>query len=224
MSSVTQYIINQGILEDTLILVLAIPIIFVIINVARRIFGFRTFGIYTPLLLIILLLIIDIKYGTILFIVVFVPMIIFRYFLKKISFLSMTDIRILDTLTFYFVIISIGLTFLWLPFIKQINLNIITLISIIILGLYSEKLISLWEIKGFKRFISPALESLGLITSSYFLINWELIQNIILKYPLAVLFGSVIIIVLLSKWRWLKLREYIEFKNVIKHVELPEKK
>lgn len=89
---------------------------------------------------------------------------------------------------------------------------------------YAECLIITWEARGFKRFISPALESMGLIIVSYFLINWDFIRDIIFKCPLGIVLISMIIIILLAKWRGLKIREFIEFKEVIKHVELPEKK
>lgn len=224
MPSLTQYILEAGISEDVFILFLSVPIIFVIINIARRIFGLRTFGIYIPLILVVLSSLIGLKNGVILFLVIFLPMVIVRYFLKKISLFSLVDTRVLDTLVFCVIILTTISAFLWIPYIKQITLNPLIFITILAIGLYSESLISIWEIKGFKRFLSPALESLTLITVSYFLINWGFIQKIILKYPLAALLGLVIIIIALAKWRWLKLREYLEFKEVIRHVELPRKK
>ncbi len=92
------------------------------------------------------------------------------------------------------------------------------------MGSYSESLLLVWGIKGFKRFISPAIESLGLIAVSYFLINWALIKNAILEYPLGIILLSIIIIILLAKWRGLKIIEYIRFKEIIKHAEPPKKR
>lgn len=223
MSSITQYILNKGIPEDIFIFILAIPIIFVVINFARRIIGLRTFGIYIPTALIILLSVISIKYGAILFALLFISMVIICYFLKKIPLLSLTDIRVLDTIAFCVVILVIILVFIYVPFFKN-SLNVITLLAIVIISLYSESLLIVLEAKRFKRFISPAIESFALIIVSYFLINWELIQNIILKYPLGVILVSLLIIILLAKWRGLKIIEYLEFRKVIKHVELPQKK
>lgn len=224
MSFITQYILQKGISEDIFILVFAIPIIFVIILFARRMLGLRTFGLYTPLVLVILLAVIGVKCGAILFAIIFIPMIIIRYFLRKITFLSLVDTRMLDALTFCVLILIIVLAFLYIPFFNKISLNIVILLAMLLMSSYSESLISNWEIRGFKRFIAPAVESLGLITASYFLVAWPFTQNIILNYPLGVILVSIIIILLLARWRRLKLREYIEFKEVIKHVELPEKK
>lgn len=224
MPSITQYILNRGIPEDIFILIFAIPIIFAIIISARRIIGLRTFGLFTPLTLVMLLSVIGIKNGAILFATIFVSMIIVRYFLKKVTLLSLTDTRVLDALTFCILIVIIVLFFLYIPFLQKIPFDIVIFLTILLMSSYIESLLTTWEARGFKRFVSPALESLGLIIISYFLINWGFIKDIILKYPLGVILISVIIIILLAKWRGLKIREFIEFKEVIKHVELPEKK
>lgn len=224
MNSVTQYILDRGISEDIFILILAIPIIFVVITFARRIIGSITLGIYTPLLLILLLTVIGIKDGMILFVFVFISMFVVRYFLKKITFLAMTDMRVLDAVMFCVLVIIIILGFLYIPLLKDIPLNTITLLLLLVMSSFSQDLIMMWESRGFKRFVSPVVEILALITVSYFLINWTWIQNIILKYPLVIIIVSVLVIALLSRWKKLKIKEYIRFREVIKHVELPEKK
>lgn len=224
MSSITQYILQRGIPEDILILILAIPIIFVVIIFARRIVGSITLGIYTPLLLTLLLTRTGIKNGAILFVLIFVPMLIVRHLLRKIAFLSITDTRVLDTVVFCIPAIVIVLGFLYLPALKNISFNIVILLLLLIMSSCNQDLIMIWELKGFKKFISSAIEFLALITVSYFLITWTWTQIIILKYPLLVVLISIIIIILLAGWRQLKIKEYTRFKEVIKHVELPTKK
>jgi hypothetical protein len=224
MSFITQYIINRGISEDMFILILAIPIIFVVITFVRRIIGSITLGIYTPLLLILLLTVVGIKDGVILFVFVFISMFVVRYFLKKITFLIMTDMRVLDATMFCVLTIVIILGFLYIPLLKDIPLNMVTLLLLLVMSSCSQDLIMMWESRGFKRFVSPIVEILALVTVSYFLINWTWIQNIILKYPLAIIIVSVLVIAFLSRWKKLKIKEYIRFREVIKHVELPEKK
>ena len=224
MNSITQYVLNSGIPEDIFILILSIPIIFVIITFTRRIIGSITLGIYTPLFLILLLTTTGIKDGAILFAFIFVSMFIVRYFLKKITILIMTDTRVLDATMFCILTAVIILGFLYVPFIKSIPLNIITLLLLLIISSCSQDLIAMWELRGFKRFISPAIEFLALMTVSYFLITWAWIQNVILKYPLVIILVSILIIALLARWRRLKIKEYIRFREVIKHVELSDKK
>jgi hypothetical protein len=224
VNTLTQYIINQGIPEDIFILILSIPIIFVVITFARRIIGSITLGIYTPLFLILLLTTTGIKDGAIIFAFIFVSMFIVRYFLKKIPILTMTDMRVLDATMFCILIAVIILGFLYIPSIKNIPLNIVTLLFLLIISSCSQDLIVMWELRGFKRFISPAIEFLALITVSYFLITWTWIQDVILESPLIIILVSIIIIVLFARWRRLKIKEYIRFREVIKHVELSEKK
>lgn len=224
MSSITQYILNRGIPEDIFILIFSIPIIFILIIFARRIIGSMTLGIYTPLLLTLLLTVVGIKDGIILFVFVFISIFVVRYFLKKITFLTMTDMRVLDAMMFCVLAIVIILGFLYIPLLKDIPLNTITLLLLLVMSSCSQDLIMMWESRGFKRFVSPVVEILALVTVSYFLINWTWIQNIILKYPLVIIIVSVLVIALLSRWKKLKIKEYIRFREVIKHVELSEKK
>ncbi len=224
MSSLTQYILQTGIPEDIFILILAIPIIFIVITFARRIIGSITLGIYTPILLTLLFIVKGLRTGAILFVFIFISMFIIRYFLKKIPLLSMTDMRVLDAVMFCILIAAIILGFLYIPFLKNIPLDIVTLLFILFISSCSQDLITILELKGLKRFISPAIEFSVLVAVSYFLIKWAWIQNVILEYPLVVILVSIIIIILLARWRRLKIKEYIKFREVIKHVELPEKK
>ncbi len=224
MNSITQYFLNRGIPEDIFILIFSIPIIFILIIFARRIIGSMTLGIYTPLFLIILLNVLGIKNGAFIFILIFVSIIILRYILRKVPILSMTDTRILDAIMFCILIIIILLGFTHIPFLKKIPFNIATLLFLLVVSSYSEDFIVIWERRKFKQFIAPFLESLILIIVSYFLLNWGLIKTLILEYPLGIILGSGAIILIIARWRGLRIKEYIRFKEVIKNVELPEKK
>ena len=151
-------------------------------------------------------------------------MFVVRYFLKKITFLTMTDMRVLDATMFCVLAIVIILGFLYIPLLKDIPLDTVTLLLLLIMSSCSQDLIMMWESRRFKRFVSSVVEILALVIVSYFLINWTWIQNSILKYPLVIIIVSVLVIILLSRWIKLKIKEYIRFREVIKHVELPEKK
>ncbi len=224
MNSITQHILQNGIPEDIFILILAIPIIFALITFFRRVIGSITLGIFTPLFLTLLMTIIDLKDSVTLFVFIFVSMLIIRYFLRKIPLLSMTDTRVLDAVMFCVLTIIIILGLLYLPLVKNIQLNIAALFLLLVMSSCSQDLITMWEFRGFKRFISPFIEFLTLIIVSYLLITWGWIQNAILEYPLVIIVASITIIILLAKWGKLKLKEHIRYGRVIKHVELPEKK
>lgn len=183
-----------------------------------------TLGIYTPLFLIILLNVIGIKNGAFIFIFIFGAIIILRHILKKVSILSMTDTRILDAVMFCILIIIVILGFIYIPFLEKIPLNITTLLFLLVVSSYSEDFVVIWERRKFKQFVAPFLESLILIIVSYFLLNWLLIKTLILDYPLGILLCSGVIILIIARWRGLRIKEYIRFKEVIKNVELPEKK
>ena len=64
------YLLNNGVPQETIILILMLPIIATIIAFSRQIIGIKTFGIYTPLIITFVFLAIDIRYGIIVFITV----------------------------------------------------------------------------------------------------------------------------------------------------------
>ena len=224
MSSITQYIIQNGIPENIFILLLALPILFTFIIFVKRVVGSSIVGIYDSLLIPVLLVLIGLKDGIVLFAVLLILMAILRYFLKKIILLSIVDTRILSAVMFCVLTVLLIPAFLYVPFVKSISLNALVILTMIMLVSYGEYLIIIWERRGFKHFASLTLQFLSLVFVSYLLLNWLFIKNLILKYPLGIILVSLILIILLAKWRGLKIMEYIRFKEVIKHVELSEKK
>ena len=156
------------------------------------------------------------KKGILLFFLVFGIMIVIRYFLKKIKILSMTDTIIINSLMFYLLLLILVVLFLTLPIFKGIyfEFDIITILAIIFMSLYGENLVNVWEVKGFKKFISTFLESSSLIIATYFLLSWLFIRNAIFNYPIWITIACIIIIILLSRWRVLKIKELFEFRKV----------
>jgi len=225
MNIVSQYIIQMGISENILTLILSIPIILVIISLLRRVIGFKTFGLYVPLILIILISIIGLKAWIYLFIIILFSMIIARFFLKKIKFLSVVDSMVLNSLVFYCVLFAALLISLVLLKFKMLTeFNILTLLAIFFIGEYTERLLKIWESKKFKDFLESLFETLLLIIGSYFLISLSFVKNILLNHPIEVVIISIILILLLVRWRAIKIKELREFKEIIKHVESSPKK
>lgn len=221
MNIISQYITQIGISGDILALILSIPIILVVILLIKRVIGLRTLGLYLPLALVILFTIFGIKKGIFLFISIFGLMVIVRYFLKKIRFLSITDVSILEALVFSTMIFVFIIILVFIQPLETILFDPLTLVSIFFIALCSDRLITVWEVKKFKNFISYFAEFLIVILTSYFIINWSFIENIVLKYPISSILISILIIIALAKYRGLKIKELIEFREVIKHVELP---
>jgi len=186
--------------------------ILLVIIFARRVLGIRTFGLYLPLTLTILLTVIGWR-GVLLFMFLFGLVSVLNWLLKKIALFSMTDDKMLDAVVLFAVVM-----------IFYFELNIVSLLAVLIMCSYIEDLLKIWETKGFKRFIFAGMESLGVVAVSCFLINWSFVKNMLLHYPFGIIVGFIILIIILAKWKGLKLKEYIEFKEIIKHAKLSEKK
>jgi len=225
MNIITQYIIQTGISEEIFILLFSIPIIIVFITIYRRIISFRKLDLYVPLVLIFSIIMIGLKAWICLFVLIFISTIVIRFVLKKIKSLSIVDPLILSALTFLCVlsiVLTISLYLLNLGLLLEFS--ILTLLTIFFITQYSEKAIITWESNKFKGFFETVLETLLLVIGSYLLISSSLMKWVALNHPIKTLIISIVLIVLLINWRLLKFKELLEFKDVIKHVELPPKK
>jgi len=224
MNIISQYIAQIGISGDILALILSIPIILIVILVARRMIGLTTLDLYLSVALTILFSLFGIKKGAFLFLSVFLLMIIVRHFLKRIKFLSISDAFILESLVFSTMIFVFITILIFIQPIKTILFDPLILMAIFIISLCSDRLIGVWEAKKFKKFINYFIEFSIVIISSYFIVNWSFIKGLTLQYPISTILISVFIIILLANYRGLKIKEFIEFKEVIKHVEPSSKK
>ena len=116
-----------------------------------------------------------------------------------------------------FILLGIGV------YLGKIEILGLSVFPILIMISLVEKFIAAQISKGAKTAIWLSLETLVLSVAGYYLTGWELLRSLILGYPELILL-TVLINIFFGRWTGLRLSEYIRFKEVIKHVELPTKK
>ncbi len=220
MSSILQYMSNQGVPENTIILILMLPIIATIIVFARQVIGIKAFGIYTSLIITFAFLITGLSYGLIFFILILAVGTLFRFLVRKIRLLYLPRMGIVLTA----VALSILAIFFVGSYYHQTNLLSIPIFPILIVITLVEKFVTAQIERGDRIAIVLTLETLVLAIVCYYMANWNFLQNLILSYPEYVLLTVILINFGLGRWTGLRLFEYFRFKEVIKHIELPYKK
>jgi len=205
--------------QETIVLILMLPIIATVIAFVRQIIGWKAFGIYTPLICVFAFWAIGLKYGLIVFAVVLLVGILLRFLVKRLRLLYLPRIAIvltgvaLSIFALLFIVAAIG----------KNNLLKTSIFPIIIIISLLEEFIGVQTKKGFKQAVIVSLETVFLSIICYYLIIWPWLQNILLNYPWLVLL-TVVFNIALGKWIGLRLSEYFRFSQVIKHVELSKKK
>jgi len=220
MSPIIQYMIDQGVPQETLIFLLMLPIVATIIAFARQIIGIKGFGIYTPLIIAFALLAIGLKYGLIFFIAVVVVGTLIRLFIRKFRLLYLPRMAIALT----GVAIAILVIFYFGASTQRIGLIGSSVFAILIMITLVEKFLATQIERGGKGAIFLTSETLALSIICYWVASWAWLQGFVLSNPILTIFLAIIINIFLGKWTGLRLTEYFRFRQVIKDIELPKKR
>lgn len=212
--------INQGVPQETLILLLMLPIVATIIAFSRQIIGIRGFGIYTPLIIAFAFLATGLKYGLVFFITIILVGTLTRLFIRKFRLLYLPRMAIALTAVALAILIIIHLG----AYTQKTGLITSSIFAILIMITLVEKFLATQIEKGGKGAIFVTIETLILSIICYFVASWSLLQVFVLEHPFLVIFLAVVINIFLGKWTGLRLSEYFRFRKVIKDIELPKKK
>ena len=219
MSFLVQQIINFGVSEGTLALILMVPVVATFIAFSRQIIGIRGLGIYITLIIAYAFVATKLKYGLVIFLVVVITGSLVRLLLKKARLLYLPKMAIILTSVAF----SIFLMFLLGSFLSIEGLQIISIFPILIMILMAERFVAVQIERGQKMAIFLTLETVILAIISYYIINWSWLGQILLKYPLQSFLILFLFNFLLGKWTGLRLTEYFRFKELMEYLEVSKK-
>ena len=220
MSLITQFIINQGIPQETVVLLLMLPIMATVIAFSRQVVGIKGLDIYTPLIIAFAFLVIGLKYGLIIFITILLIGTLMRLLVRRIRLLYLPRVAIILTT----VILAILLLFLADAYSGQKYLVTTSIFATLIMVALIERFVAVQIERKAKKAIILTIETLLLAIICYWVASWSWLQNQIISIPLWIILGTIIVNILLGKWTSLRLSEYWRFREVIKRTELPGKK
>jgi len=220
MLSITQYMIGQGVPQETIVLLLMLPIVATIIAFARQIIGIKGFGIYTPLIIAFAFLVTGLKYGLAFFMVILLVGTLMRLLVKKFRLLYLPRMAIVLNM----VALAILVLFLIGAYTEQKGLILAPVFAILIMITLVEKFVVAQIEQGARGAIILTTETLILSVVCYWIVSWSWLQSLALLYPIWIILISIVVNIFLGKWTGLRLSEYFRFREVIKHAELPGKK
>jgi len=220
MSLISQYLINQGMPQETLVLLLMLPIVATIIAFARQVIGVKGFGIYTPLIISFAFMATGLKYGLVLFLTILLVGTITRLVVKEFRLLYLPRMAIVLII----VAIAVIAIFPLGTYFGQSGLITISILVILIMITLVEKFVAAQIERGARGAIILTTETLFLSVISFWIISWSWFQEFVFTYPLWIILAAILANILLGKWTGLRLTEYFRFREVIKHVEIPGKK
>ena len=212
--------INKGIPEETIVILLMLPIAATIIAFARQVIGIKGFGIYTPLIISFAFLATGLKYGLAFFIVIILVGTLMRLVVKKFRLLYLPRMAIVLTA------VALAILFVLLEgaFSGRSGLTSASIFAIVIMITLVEKFIASQIERGRKEAIILTIETLILSVICYWIAIWPWLRNLALDYPFFFILGTILINIILGRWTGLRISEYLRFRKIIKSFEPAEKK
>lgn len=227
MSYFVNVLINNGIPDNTIALLLLLPVIATVVAFMRQVIGLTTFGIYTPSIITLSFLVIGMYAGLLTLALAVLIGIISKPLLSKVRMLFIPKMAIVITLvSLSLLLLLIGSIYIHLFDAQFLS---IAIFPMLILSTLVEKFVSS---KGEKSFASATVlmgETILVSIVAYFIAGGEinlgittlkldLIKRLMLTYPETVLL-LIIFNILLGKWTGLRVLERVRFREILRHIE-----
>lgn len=210
------FFIEQGVPEQTVLLLLMLPLVATLVAFFRQVIGIKAFGIYTPSIITFALLAFDpngIKYGIAIFISVILVGMVTRLALKRFRLLYLPRVAITLSIVSLAILIVLVIGGIY----KRTGLASVSIFPLLIMITLAEKFIATQIEKGSRTAFILAVETLVISVVGYFLVSWDTLTNLILTYPWFVLFTFVINFSL-GKWTGLRITEYLRFRKIARYL------
>ena len=199
--------IASGVPENTIILLLLLPIIATVIAASRTIIGIRGFGIFLPAALSITFVAIGPLLGIILFIAIVVISTVVRIVTRKLKL----KLQYLPRMALILWFVSLGI--LAIIFTTHINFSIF---PVLVLTLLVEDFTKIQLGKSFKTALTLTSQTLILALVSYVFLTYAPFQKLVLLNPEIAMITTFVIDIMLGKYLGLRFMEYYRFRKLIR--------
>lgn len=209
----THSLINFGVPENTIVMLLLLPVVATFIAATRQIIGIRGFGIFLPAALSVAFVAI----GPILGILLFTAIVIISTFVRLITRKLKLKLQYLPRMALILWFVSFGiLGILFLaPFINYASLLSVSVFPVLVLTLLVEDFIRIQIGKSFKTAFTLSFQTIVLATLSYLLITNTFFQNLVWMNPEITLLVTLSINILLARFIGLRFTEYLRFRKLL---------
>jgi len=205
----TQWIVDHGVSQTVLELLISVCIVSTIVSIARYIVGSKTYGIYAPIILAIAYSYTGLKYGLAITFVVILTSLLSYSVLRRVRMHYITRIAANYTilsmvLVLFFVIVDtfgLGLE----------NMSNIPPLAFICIATLSDFFIRQYIKKSIKTSVVTLLGTILVAIAGWFIITRDIISNYILNnlwiIPLLTLFN-----ILLGTFKGLRIKDFFRFR------------
>ena len=211
-----QYLINEaifrGVSEETIILLILLPLVASAVAAARHLLGFRGFGILIPTAIAVTFVVTSIGVGLFVFLAVLIVATIAQRFLKRLRLHYLPRMALL----LWFVSLVVLAMIIAAPFFNLPQLTAISIFPIVVLILLVEEFIAVQISKSFREAARLTLETIIIALLGYAIFSFDTLQRWALIYPHWLILAPVVFNLLVGRFAGLRLLEYQRFKKLLK--------
>ncbi len=214
LSYLISYMVEKGVPSNSLLLILMLPVIVTIVAFLKQVIGLTTMGVYTPSIIALSFIALDIRFGLMIFVILLMSGTLTRLFLRRYRLLYIPRTAILLTM--------VSLTILVLMFLgAYFDISQIVSISIfpmLIMSTMVEKFVSVQGDRGFKSALFMIGSTTFVSVICYYVAEWALLKTLIFGHP-EIIFLFLVLNVILARWSGLRLLEYVRFREIFRYSE-----
>ncbi len=214
MSYLVNLMVDRGVPTNTIRLVLMLPVIVTVVAVMKQVFGLATLGVYTPSILALSFIALDLYYGLLILIAILFIGTLTRLLLRRYRLLYIPRMSIVLTI--------VSLTILFLLLLGSLfNISDIVGIAVfpmLIMSTMVEKFLSIQSDKGLRSALTLVGEAVLVAVLCYYVAEWDTLKVVVMGHP-EVIFLFLLVNIFLARWGGLRLMEYFRFREIIRHAE-----
>jgi len=207
--------VSKGVPENTVALLLLLPLVATLVSVIHYVIGFSGYGIFMPTMMAVALLATGIGSGLILFLVILVITLLSNLLVKKLK-LHFWPAR---SITLLFASLGTFGVMVLTSFIKIVDVSKISIFPILFMILLTEEFVRTQLIKSKKEAVSLTAGTLVLAVVGAMIMGVDGIEGMVLKRAEIVILIVVVINVLVGRYGGIRLTEIKRFKGAIRKKE-----
>lgn len=207
----TQWILNTGVNQQVLELLLAVMVLATIVSFARYILGTKSYGIYAPIILAIAYSYTGLRYGLAITLVVILTTLFSYTILKKIRMHYIARIAVnycllaIFLVIFFIVVKKFGLGLENMPYISGL--------AVISIAAISDFFIKQYVKKSFKTSVLILFSTVAIAALGWFVITRDVVSNYMLN-NLWIVPILIALNILIGQFTGLRIKDLFRFKSV----------
>jgi alpha-L-glutamate ligase-like protein len=200
-----------GMREKNIVLFLLFPVATLLISFLRNIVGFRTFGVFLPMLIAAACLFTGLWQGLVSFIAILLLSFVSFTLLKPLRLLKVARLAAVITIvTIVFIVMAI-----WFKEYSHVEFALISLFPIVIISFAAERIHRLTAEQDWRTLLLTSAGTLLAIVSCYFIFENYLLVGLFSYFP-ELYFLVLVAQLYVGRWSGLRLSELIRFRGLLK--------